>query len=185
MNEQCPLTLAIQASLLVLTSEANRAQPLNVVPVTFAFEEFDHVDESTLESPSFYSHRQGYKMLLQLQLLDPQEAAAVVSGPTVPGVEYLTLSCMFRPGEFDEYLNWPFHGRITIQVLKLPKMEEMDLNVISFADDFVQKGSSRGVMAVIGRIRTSRYNLRHRKHSSCDEIKFRDTVIRVNQVELC
>lgn len=62
---------------------------------------------SILYSPGFYSSYHGYKACVRVHL----------NGTGSAWGKCLSLFIHFMPGEFDDILQWPFHGRITLSIL--------------------------------------------------------------------
>lgn len=62
---------------------------------------------SILYSPGFYSSYYGYKTCLRVYL----------NGAGSAQDKYLSLFVHFVPGDYDDVVRWPFHGRITLSIL--------------------------------------------------------------------
>ena len=78
------------------------------VGAEFTMTKFDEYksDNDTWYSPHFYTHPNGYKMYLHV------DANGNASGR---GTHLSVFVCLMR-GEFDDQLEWPFQGNITIKV---------------------------------------------------------------------
>ena len=77
--------------------------PLTFPPVYMMIDNFKHLKSYSLAwfSDPFYSHPGGYKMV-------------VIASPQGSGT-HMSLYVQLRRGEFDDQLQWPFNGQITIE----------------------------------------------------------------------
>lgn len=71
------------------------------------FQEAKTTTNSILYSPGFYSSYCGYKTCLRVYL----------NGTGSAQDRYLSLFVHFVPGDYDDVIRWPFHGRITLSIL--------------------------------------------------------------------
>ena len=78
-------------------------------PCHFVMTDFEQHKESghLWYSPSFYTHREGYRMCLQV------DADGMEEGECTHVSVFTNLLC----GEFDSRLKWPFRGIVTIQLV--------------------------------------------------------------------
>ena len=83
-------------------------QEEHIPPIVITMGNFKQLksDEVMWYSPPFYSHREGYKMCLEVH-------------PNGYGTSYskaVSMFVVFVKGEYDSYLKWPFSGRVTVEV---------------------------------------------------------------------
>ena len=80
-----------------------------VPPIEFSLREFEHLKSTCGHwfSPSFYSHQQGYRLCLRVDSN---------GGGSGKGTHVSVFICIMR-GQFDDSLQWPVMGAITIQLL--------------------------------------------------------------------
>ena len=82
-------------------------------PVTFTLDNF-HERKDNNEfwlSPYFYSHKYGYKMQLKVFPNGTGEGAGT----------HISIFVLIVPGEFDDFLTWPFCGNITVHLINQRK----------------------------------------------------------------
>ena len=101
------LHVPIQAQL-----EATPTPPIEactLLPVTLVLDSFEERKAHNEEwlSPPFYSHRGGYKMYLSVH---PNGFGTGLG-------THISIYVHFMTGEYDDGLEWPFEGRITILLL--------------------------------------------------------------------
>ena len=102
--DQLLRTICVSTSDVTPTHESElRSMYIPVFPLDF------HVKQSDKEwySPAFYTHPRGYRMCV---FVDPK------GGRDGEGTHVSIFTYMMR-GPFDDYLKWPFRGKITIQVV--------------------------------------------------------------------
>jgi hypothetical protein len=89
------------------------AQPIG--PVDFTVHNFEKkkLDNSRWWSAPFYTHPQGYKMVLRV------DAGGWGEGKGT----HVSLAVYMKEGEFDQTLKWPFRGTVSVQVLSQVKHE--------------------------------------------------------------
>ena len=82
---------------------------VHVLPVEYTLREFEHLKRTCGRwfSPSFYSRKRGYRLCLEVY-------SNGCSGGM--GTHVSIYTCIMR-GQFDDSLQWPFMGAITIQLL--------------------------------------------------------------------
>ena len=80
-----------------------------IVPINFTLDGFEQRKEKgpCWLSPPFYTHPRGYRMCLHVDVFGWGDCS---------GTHIAVFVCLM-PGEFDNYLKWPFRGNITIQLL--------------------------------------------------------------------
>ena len=78
-------------------------------PIEYTLREFEHLKSTNYRwfSPSFYSHQRGYRLCLYVNSN---------GGGSGKGTHVSIFTCIMQ-GQFDDYLQWPFRGTITIQLL--------------------------------------------------------------------
>ena len=98
----------------VRTSMQKKLMPLPVPPLYFTMVNVDHYQRNKCSyfSKPFYSHPGGYKMYVKISFVD-----FVYIG------EYMSLFVYILRGEFDEELQWPFDGEVTIQLYNRTEQE--------------------------------------------------------------
>ena len=77
-------------------------------------------------SRPFYSHRNGYKLCVGVS---PQGTRTFFGKSS-----YLAICIYLMKGPYDDSLNWPFKGKITIQLLNQQKNESHCEDTIVFDD---------------------------------------------------
>ena len=101
-----------ETQLRTLTSEVNllkTALKSTFVPPVFTMTNFQqHMnDKDRWFSPSFHSHIGGYQMCI-----------SVCANGYGEGVgSHLSVFLHMMPGEYDDYLKWPFHGEVIVQLV--------------------------------------------------------------------
>ena len=113
-----------------------------IPPIEFIMSDADQQrkENATWYSPSFYTHQRGYKMSLHVS---PNGFA------TARGTHVSVYVCLVR-GEFDEHLNWPFRGNITIQLLNQQEDKnhhEIKIRFTDTATDDIAGRVTRGMRA--------------------------------------
>jgi TNF receptor-associated factor 4 len=80
-----------------------------VPPVTFRLTNYKRMKEKKeiWRSPCFYTHAQGYKMRLKVEINSQEDTAK----------DAVALYCYLGPGIYDDFLSWPFRGEMTLQIL--------------------------------------------------------------------
>ncbi len=91
-------------------------------------------------SPSFLSHASGYKLCLRI---DPN--GVVASENT-----YMSVFLCLMQGENDSTLNWPFRGRITVELLNQLQDGSHHRGMIEFESEQYEECNSRVTCVVSG-----------------------------------
>ena len=80
-----------------------------VVPIEFTLRKFEHLKSTNCFwfSPSFYSHQQGYRLCLDVYS----------NGDGNSKGTHVSIFTHIMLGQFDDSVQWPFRGTITIQLL--------------------------------------------------------------------
>ena len=96
----------------------DRGKVFNYPPVNFTLANFHELKDNNeiWYSPCFYSHNCGYKLQLQVY----------PNGDGRGRGTHVSVKLALMPGEFDDLLNWPFRGIVTIHLLN----QRRDLNHI-------------------------------------------------------
>ena len=92
-------------------------------PHQFVMTEFEQHKESghMWYSPSFYTHREGYRMCLRVN----------ANGRATGKNTHLSLYTHLMRGEFDSLLKWPFRGTVNIQMMN--QLEDREHRTESFS----------------------------------------------------
>ena len=125
-----------------ITKLTEDLQALHIVtplaPVEFTMLEFDAYRRGGTSwfSPPFYAHFEGYKMYLEIDANGYNEGEGT----------YVSVYISLMRGEFDDQLQWPFRGNVTIHFLnQMPGAgDEPDYtDVLPFDDDTPWRYTSR------------------------------------------
>ena len=81
-------------------------------------------------SPPFYSHPKGYKMCLQIH----------PNGYNSGLNTHMTLHVNIMRGEFDDTLQWPFTGRVTIDMYNNKSEQWTQIQVVDFKESPIKRG---------------------------------------------
>ena len=83
------------------------AAPLALPPFYFRFYNYEEIKRQKIRwfSDPFYSHPQGYKLRIQLDM-----------ATRYAGNQVLSVCIRVMRGEYDDCLQWPFQGKVTIQM---------------------------------------------------------------------
>ena len=73
-------------------------------------------------SPAFYTNLHGYRMRISVDFDE------------VDGLEYLSIFTHIVRGPFDDYLKWPFRGKITIQLVNQAGCDDHIEEIIPYTD---------------------------------------------------
>ena len=99
----------------------------SVVPFYFTVENYSHLKKNALKwfSSPFYSHAQGYKMCIEVD----------VSGSSVGEGTHVSVLVHLMRGEYDEQLKWPFRGLVKIKLLNERGDHNHFEGIIEYDDD--------------------------------------------------
>ncbi len=86
-------------------------------------------DNCLITSPLYYSHHKGYKMCLQI----------FPNGFKTGLNTHVTLFVSILRGEFDDMLEWPFTGRVTIDMYSFKSEQWTQIQVVDFKESPVNK----------------------------------------------
>ncbi|XP_064390383.1 TNF receptor-associated factor 4-like isoform X2 [Halichondria panicea] len=112
------------------------ARPLPPVPpFYFTMDNYQQCKEEsrTITSPPFYSHPKGYKMRLDIYTNGFMSALNT----------HVTLFIFILRGEFDGILQWPFTGRVTIDMYNIKLKQWTQTRVVDFKDTPVERKCDR------------------------------------------
>ena len=84
-------------------------------------------------SSPFYSYSLGYKMRLRIYFNRRADSKG----------KYLSVYVQLMKGEFDDQLEWPFQGKLEIQLLNQNKDEEHDTGILNFKDNIATNAQQR------------------------------------------
>lgn len=128
-------------------------------------------------APPFFTHACGYKMCLRVD----------ANGYGTARGSHVSVALHLMQGNFDGYLEWPFRGEVTVQLLNQLEDKDHHTVTIAFTDQTHhiiagrltdrKKGSGQGQLKFIG----------HRKlqpTSSCQYLKNDCLCLRVSKVAL-
>ena len=106
-----------------------------ICPVEFTMTNFDQKrkDKERWQSPPFYTHVEGYRMCLHVY------ADGYASGAGT----HVTTAIVMMKGEFDDQLQWPFRGKIDIQLLNQDRNEGHHTKTIDFDNDKAGESGNR------------------------------------------
>ena len=93
----------------ILTIKNDPVRQYFTPPVTFTLDKFHErkYDSEIWLSPYFYSHKYGYKMQLKVY----------PNGTGVGEGTHISMFVLLVPGEFDDFLAWPFCGIVTVHLI--------------------------------------------------------------------
>ena len=101
------------------------------LPFEFIMTEFEQHKQGNDEwySPPFYTHTHGYRMCIEVD----------ANGFSSHWGKYISVFCFLMRGDFDDDLQWPFQGTITIQLLNQLEDANHHAKVLSstYSNDFV------------------------------------------------
>ena len=89
---------------------------IGLVPVTITMSDFDRKKNSGTDWSSypFYTHSQGYKMVLRVLAKGFEGAQG----------SHVSVGLCLMQGEFDDYLKWPFRADVTVRLLNQERDED-------------------------------------------------------------
>ena len=106
----------------------------DLVPFHAVMKKFDSTSDNWYSDP-FFTHPQGYRMCL---------GAAVnkdgLGGEAVGKRVIIRVSIYILHGEYDDCLEWPFQGNITVQLLNQIDNKESFEQIVHFTDETVSAG---------------------------------------------
>ena len=104
-------------------------------PFYFTVQNYEQCKEENhvIMSPPFYSYPRGYKMCLQIHL----------NGYRTGVKKHLTLFVSIMMGEFDDTLQWPFTGRVTIDMYSNKSKQWTEIKVVDFKQSPLERKRDR------------------------------------------
>ena len=135
MNEEIK---QLRQQVMNLTREVEtqrNSTPINVCPLELKMTKFKRRRENNevWYSLPFYSYWQGYKMRLRIYFNRRADSKG----------KYLSVYVQLMKGEFDDQLEWPFQGKLEIQLLNQNKDEEHDTGILNFKDNIATNAQQR------------------------------------------
>ena len=126
----------LEEDVMALSKQMKLAQTiaLPIGPVDFTMDNYDKKKRDNVQwwSAPFYTHPQGYKMVLRV------DANGWGDGKGT----HVSLAVYLRKGEFDGVLKWPFKGTITVQILSQEEQENLEncINIFTQSMETAMKG---------------------------------------------
>ena len=108
---------------------------VGMLPLEFTLRNFAALKKSNgmWHSQPFYSHPAGYRLFFYVYPNGKDDAVGT----------HMSLYFSLKQGEFDDFLKWPFHGEIILQLLDQTSTEQHATRKIAFddktPDNFVSK----------------------------------------------
>lgn len=109
--------------------------PESTVPVRFTMEGFEKHkrDDNRWFSPPFYSHKCGYRLCLRID----------ANGDGKGRGTHITVAICLMKGQYDDFLKWPFRGRITIHLLNQLDDSDHYVKILGFNDHLSDEAAGR------------------------------------------
>ena len=152
-----------------------------VPPFEFRVNEFEQLkaNNNGWISPSFYTHRRGYRMCVGVDANGQDEFQGT----------HVTVFLYVMKGEFDNYLKWPFRGDITIQLLNQIEDKGHYEKTIGFTDDTPDEYTVRVTSGERGERWPKpdfipHYALHYNQVKMCQYLKYDSLHFRITQVKL-
>ena len=101
------------------------------VPCKLVMDDYYGRRGSTWVSPTFFSGPKVYKMCLAIHNNSGRDG------------KYLQIFVHLRKGEYDDQLNWPFQGRVKVQIMNWDGNNIT--NSVIFDDDAIERGAANRV----------------------------------------
>ena len=164
-------TLKAENTSLKQQMEARPLPP--VPPFYYTLNNYQQCKEEnrTKTSPPFYSNPKGYKMRLEIH----------PNGFGTGQNTHLSLFVFIMRGEFDDMLQWPFTGRVTIDMYSNKSKQWTQLQVVDFKDNPVERKCDRSTSGGNGyhitQDKITEYVIKEETHHT-------RVCFRVNRVEL-
>ncbi len=124
-----------EAEITTLKAEIEARSPLQLPPFYFTVINYERCknDNHVLMSPPFYSHPKGYKMCLQIH---PNGCKSGLN-------THMSLLVSIMRGEFDDTLQWPFTGRVTIDICNKTSQQWTQVKVVNFKESPIARKCDR------------------------------------------
>ena len=106
--------------------EAPPTDNLLVPPLSFTIPRFTEKKkyDTVVYSPPFLTHNRGYKMCLKVYCNGNDQSKG----------KWLSIYAYLMKGEYDDFLEWPFNGRVTVEIRNLTGNSFNYGKLINFAD---------------------------------------------------
>lgn len=121
----------------VLEEKLQKIQALvtPVLPMDITVPNVDHLKQTSIRwfSPPFYNAPNGYKMCLRVD----------ANGVGIGKGSHVSVMIHFQAGEYDETLQWPFQGTVTVRLLNQRENSQHHEVTIPFTDATPQDTRSR------------------------------------------
>ena len=124
--------LSLKRELSDVRNQLERVLETKLVPpLTFRITNYKLMKEEKeiWTSPHFYTHAQGYKMNINIE----------INATDVDAKNAISLYCFLCPGIHDDSLSWPFRGEMALQILNQSRDSSHRSHTLSWdhADDDV------------------------------------------------
>ena len=126
-----------------------------IPPIEFTMQGFEQLrkTDGLWFSPSFYTHSHGYRLRLHV----------IANGLCAARSTHVSLFIHLMRGEFDSYLQWPFRGKVTLQLLNRLADERHHEMTICFTDATPNSHAGRVISGDRGRSWGDQKFISHRK----------------------
>lgn len=173
----------LEENRVVLATQCHSVQAfIGLFPTEFSMPDFEDKRTHNLpwQSPSFYSHLQGYKVRL----------VVCVNGLGAgKGTHVSVYACLLR-GEFDDRLQWPFRAEVTIQLLNQLADRNHATGTIHFTERTPDVYTSRvscderaengwGQQKFIAHADLGYNSIKNRQYLKDDRLRFRITSVKL------
>ena len=135
MPETVVSLVSVGLAIDIIKRKFNNADATSLIPYTVSVCNFEKLQNSrtTWYSPPFYTHPQGYRMCLRVD----------VNGIGDGEGTNVSVSVCLMQGDFDYCLQWPLRGDLTIKLLDQEVEEEHQTKIISFTDETPDDAAGR------------------------------------------
>ncbi len=122
----------LKAENISLKQQIEARSPLQLPPFYFTMNNYQQCknEKRKITSPPFYSHPKGYKMRFQIY------PNGFDSGLNT----HLSMFVVIMRGEFDDTLQWPFTGRVTIDMYSCKSKQWTPIQVVDFKEYPIKRG---------------------------------------------
>ena len=123
--------LALKAENATLKQQIKSCQQVQLPPFYFAVLNYEHYKrvDYRLHSSPFYSHPAGYKMRVDI----------FVNGYSVGRGLHLSLYIFLLRGEYDDMLQWPFTGRVGVEMYNVKQNKWTEYRWLNFEKTPIQR----------------------------------------------
>ncbi len=130
---------AVKAENTILKQQIEARSPLQLPPFYFTAYNYEQCKNTIMSTP-FYSHPNGYKMCLQIYPI----------GYNIGLNTHMSLYVVIMRGEFDDTLQWPFTGRVTIDMYSFKSKQWTQIQVVDFKGNPVKRESNNLTSGSLG-----------------------------------